>query len=332
MNAPAHSAPIRDDRVVDLNLVKVRICSNVEDFPAFAYFPRYSAPDVPADYEVHCIDLDRDPVRLDDIIGRTDATLRAKRFRAGYYLVHYFGEPAHLITVGRTFHVFGRALQRTVWPYFVKYILSIHAADNQLSHLKAAGFAYGGGATLLVGGNGSGKTVFLTQACLHGGRFITNTHALLRDGVVYAVPTSIRIRRDPIFQPLIAGRDLVPHMEEGDYLTSPQSLFGDASQDSAPVRNLVIADFNARAAAGLEEIPPADAVAFTSQFGSALTVYGLKDDMLEHHGRDFHRFTAMVGDDDRRLNELAHSVRCYRANVDMTDEGQRDAVLKTLCA
>ena len=83
------------------------------------------------------VHIDRDPVPLDDIIRRTDATLRAKRFRAGYYLVHYFGAPAHLITAGSTFYLFGTALQRTVWPYFIKHILTIFAADHGLLHLKA---------------------------------------------------------------------------------------------------------------------------------------------------------------------------------------------------
>ena len=166
-----------------------------------------------------------------------------------------------------------------------------------------------------MGGNGSGKTVFLAQACLHGARFVTNTHTLLADGIMHAVPTSVRVRQDAIFGPLIAGKGLVPHMDEGDYLTSAETLFGDASQDSAPVRNLVVADFDRDAPAQFEEISPADAVAFAGQFSTALTVYGLKDDLLEHYGRDFHRFATGVRAADQRLSELARSVRCFRGQA-----------------
>src|SRR5699024_4718720 len=83
------------------------------------------------------IDLDRDLVPESTYIDKADDTIRGKRFRSGYYLVHYFGEPAHLVTVGKTFYVFGRALEKTVWPYFVKHILTIFSSDHGFLHLKA---------------------------------------------------------------------------------------------------------------------------------------------------------------------------------------------------
>ncbi|MEU4220813.1 FomB family phosphonate monophosphate kinase [Actinoplanes sp. NPDC026623] len=332
---PLYDFPVRDDRVVDLHVVTVRVRTNVPNAPAFRYFSRYASSVrgealVSADYELNCIDLDHDAVDLSAVSGRVDATLRAKLFRTGYYLVHRFGDPAHLITVGRSFYVFGTHLERIVWPYFIKHILTINAADHGFLHLKAAAFADGDNCTLLVGANGGGKTVFLAQACAEGSSFVSNTHTMIRDGLAYAVPTAIRIRNDGVFGPLIASRGLSQHMEDGDYLVTAEALFGRPTRDLSRVRNLIIADYQPGKPRGLEGVNKEDAAAFVRQFGLALTVYGLRDDLFEHHQRDFHRYTATLHETERQLRDLTGSVRCFRANVDMTDKRERSAVMNAL--
>jgi hypothetical protein len=331
MTGFAPDLPIRSSRLVDLNVTKLRLSSNLEQFPAYSYFTRFSPDGDPADYEVRCIDLDRDEIDPAVYASRVDPTFRAKRFRAGFYLVHYFGDPAYLVTSGRTFHVFGRRLERTVWPYFVKHILTILAADHGYLHLKAAGFVLpDGGATLLIGRNSGGKTVFLTQACLHGAEFLTNTHTLIRDGIAYGVPSSMRIRADECFGDLIAARALTEHMESGDYVVAPRTLFGPGGRDFATVRNLVIADYGPDQAPGLDEISAQDAELFAEQFAFAVTTYGLKDDLYAHYGASFSRFTSGLSAMREQLADLTRTVRCYRANVDMLDSPARSAALKLL--
>jgi multidrug transporter EmrE-like cation transporter len=86
--------PRRSSKLVDLNLLKIRISSNLPEFDAYAYFSREVPPtaaDEPADYEIHCVDLDRDTFDTEELRARADRTLRAKRFRAGYYLNHVPG-------------------------------------------------------------------------------------------------------------------------------------------------------------------------------------------------------------------------------------------------
>ncbi|MUL43180.1 FomB family phosphonate monophosphate kinase [Streptomonospora sp. PA3] len=322
---------VRISAIIDLNVVRVRIATNLEEFPAFNYFADVLPDEGAFDYEVICMDVDRDKFDLEKAADRVDRTFRAKRFAAGYYLVHYFGDPALLITRGRTFYVYGTALERTVWPYFIKHILTMHAADNGYLHLKAGAFVQpGGGASLVVGRNGGGKTVLLTQACLHGADFLTNTHALVRDGYAYGIPSSLRIRRDASFGDLIDRYDLPPHMESGDYLASPHLLFGRNAPAAAPIRNLVLVDYNPERAQGIEEISADVAEAFLDQFSLAVTMYGLKDDLFAHYDYDVHRFAAALRDTKDKARRLTRSVRCLRANVDMLDGSVRESVLRTL--
>jgi hypothetical protein len=323
---------LRSSRLVDLNLLKVRIASNLSEFAAYSYFSSFCEDQQAApDYEVVCIDLDRDVVPESVYRDKVDRTFRSKRFRSGYYLVHYFGEPAHLVTVGRTFYVFGRGLEKTVWPYFVKHILTIFAADHGHLHLKAAGFELpDAGATLLIGRNGAGKTVFLAQACLSGARFLSNTHTLVRDGVAHGIPSSIRVRRDQCFGELIDRHGLTPHMESGDYVTDASTLFDSPRIDSAPVRNIVVVDYNPASPQGLTRISSDAAETFMDQFSFAVTTYGLKDDLLAHHGSDFDAYVDSLGHMRRQLTELVGGARCYRANVDMLDDDARNTALKQL--
>ncbi|MGQ4516188.1 FomB family phosphonate monophosphate kinase [Streptomyces sp. DW26H14] len=326
--------PVRSSRVVDLNLLKVRISTNLEDFDAYSYFSRFASEPAGSpqpDYEIHCVDLDRDEFAVRDLLARADRTLRAKRFRSGYYLNHIFGDPAHLITDGHRSYVFGRRLERTVWPYFIKRILTDFAVDHGYLHLKAGGFAFDdGGATLLIGPNGGGKTVFLTQACLAGARFLTNTHVLVRAGEAFAVPSAVRVRRAPHLAELIDRHQLTPHLESGDYVADPELLFTGAPVDAGRVRNIVITDHNPDGHRGFDRITSEQAALFMDQFAFAVTNYGLKDDLLAHYGGDFEKFTGALGTMKRQLTELVDGARCFRANVDMLDGARRDEVLAAL--
>ncbi|MFJ6213754.1 FomB family phosphonate monophosphate kinase [Streptomyces sp. NPDC092296] len=325
------SLPVRSSRTVDLNLVKVLITSNREEFDAYAYFSREAPDRAAVDHEIHCVDLDRDSFDTAELRERSDRTLRAKRFRSGYYLNHIFGDPAYLITEGNRSYVFGRRLERTVWPYFVKRILTDFAVDCGYLHLKAGGFTSAdGSATLLVGPNGGGKTVFLTQACAHGARFLSNTHLLVRDGVAHGVPSAVRVRRDPLFDGLIERNHLVAHLEGGDFLAGPELVFPGAPVDSGPVRNIVITDYRAGGRHGFEEIPADRAELFLEQFAFAVTTYGLKDDLMAHVGGDVEKFTGGLRAMKEQLSALVSGARCLRANVDMLDPAEREPVLAEL--
>jgi hypothetical protein len=324
------AAPIRSSAIVDLNVVRMRLSSNRPSFAGLDYFSRFAEPSETPDYEVTCVDVDEDRIDLDAVRALSDETFRGKRFRDGFYLVHYFGDPAHLVSRGRRYHVFGRKLEKTVWPYFVKQILTTYSVDNDFLHLKAAGFVHDGGATLLVGRNGAGKTVFLTQACLGGADFLANTHVLTRDTAVWGVPSAIRIREGACFDELIRGHRLERHLGGDDFITSPERLFDGRTTSRAPVRNIVIVDYRPDRPRRLERLPAQTMTDFLEQFSLGVTVYGLKDDLLVHRGGDFDEFARTYRDMKERLATLTAGVRCFYANVDMLDAAERKEVLGVL--
>nr|WP_144401412.1 hypothetical protein [Streptomyces nodosus] len=148
---------IRSSRVIDLNLFKVRVSSNVADFAGYALYTRYASPETACAYELVFVDLNRDPIDAALIEPLVDQGYRADRFRGGSYITHHFGPPAYLVTRGDRIYVFGRELERTLWPYFTKRLLTDFAIDHGLVHLKAAALVQPQGATLLFGRQKAGE-------------------------------------------------------------------------------------------------------------------------------------------------------------------------------
>lgn len=337
--ALARHGVVFTDRVVDLNVLRMRLRSNAPDFPGYAYFTRFADPTGPgahtADYRVDCVDLDRAAeagALLDDTLlaGAVDDTFRAKHMRAGFYLTTHFGDPAWLRIRGRHLRLCGRRLERAVWPYVVKHLLTVHAADTGTLHLKAAGFVDPhGGATLLFGRGGAGKTVFLAGACEGGMAFLTNTHVLLDGDVAYGVPSAMRIRDDACFGPLIRRGGLSAHLERGQYTVDPARLFA-ASRDTAVVRNLCIVDWRPDRPTGLRELPVDTCYEFLEQFAFPVSAYGLKDDLLAHVDGDLDRYTTVYAAMKQQLRRLVSNCRLWLANVDMLDPVRRRDVLATL--
>ncbi|GAB1516604.1 FomB family phosphonate monophosphate kinase [Actinophytocola sp. KF-1] len=323
--------PIRSSRVLDLNVLRARLRFNTPDSPAYSYFARFAPDDAPADFDFTCVDLDHDALDESVLSRLSDSTIRGKRFRSGYFRGAYFGAPAYLVTRDRNWHVYGRTLEKIVWPYLLKQALNVFALDAGYTHLKAAAFAHpDGGVTLLAGAKGSGKSVFLTRACQDGARFVTNTHALLRDGVVHGIPSAMRVRDDECFGELIRERGLRGHLVAGEYLAAPDVLFGDATAPSGPVRSIVVMNYRADHPPRFERVAPATALSFLEQFALALTVYDLRYDLLEHLDRDVDRYVAAYGAMRDELAALCGRVRCYVANVGMGDPAVRRSVLDEL--
>ncbi|CDR02675.1 hypothetical protein GCM10022420_094310 [Streptomyces iranensis] len=332
---PAENLPtpeIRSSSVIDLNVLRFRLSSNLEEFPARSYFTRFADDDTPVDFELRCIDTDRDTVDVSSIRHLVDTTVRAKRFTKGYYRGPYFGDPVYLITRNREFYVFGRSLEKIVWPYFVKYLLSIYAAENSYLDLKAGGFVLPGGGTLLFGQTGGGKSVFLAQACMAGAQFLTNTHTLVKGDMAHAVPSAMRVRRDVCFGELIDRHGLPPHIEAGEYISSPDVLFEQPAVDAARIRNIVIVNSRPEAPSGFRRVDPSTAFSFLDQFGLGVTTYGLKDDLIAHFGYDLQRYAEHYKSMKEGLSRLCENARCFVSNIDMMDARVRASTLSVLSA
>lgn len=321
---------IRSSRVVDLNLFRVRISSNVAEFGGYSFFSRFASPGEPCTYEIVCVDLDQDPVDPSLIEPLADRGFRADRFRSGFYLTHHYGPPAYLVTRGSTIYVFGRQLERTIWPYFTKHLLTLFAVDHDMVHLKAAAFVQPEGATLLFGRGSGGKTVFLTQACAAGAVFVSNTHVLTSGTTVYGVPSAMRVRQDRCFEELINSGRLEKHLDASEYRLDPGMIFGHEPVAEATVRNLCVIDYNPDRPPCFESVDEEPFTAFLDLFAFAIGTYGLKDDVLAHLGNDFHRYGDAFSAMKRRMRDLVKVSRRFYINADMLDPEVRDRTLARL--
>ncbi|MGW2116625.1 FomB family phosphonate monophosphate kinase [Streptomyces zhihengii] len=328
--ALGHHWSVRSSRVVDLNLFRVRVTSNVPDFGGYAYFSRFAAAGEPCAYEIVCVDLDRDPIDTALIEPLADRGFRADRFRSGFYLTHHYGPPAHLVTRCNTLYVFGRGLERTIWPYFTKHLLTLFAVDHGMVHLKAAAFVQGNGATLLFGRGSGGKTVFLTQACSAGAVFLSNTHVLTRGTTVHGVPSAMRVRRDRCFAELIDSGRLDKHLDASEYRLDPGMIFGHEPVAEATVRNVCIIDYDPGRPPCFDPVDEEPFNAFLDLFAFAIGTYGLKDDVLRHLDDDFHRYAAEFSAMKERMRELVGTARRFHINADMLDPRVRDRTLARL--
>jgi hypothetical protein len=112
------------------------------------------------------------------------------------------------------------------------------------------------------------------------------------------------------------GDDAVEHDVIGRELTNLLDVFGP--------RHRV---FDHEDPAGSVRAGIADAA---DVFSAAVTMYGLKDDMLAHSGGDLDALTDQLAKWRSQLAALVRGANCYRANVDMLDASARDAALEEL--
>src|SRR6266702_6273393 len=167
----------RVSQKVSLGSLHVSIRANEKSFAELQYFPEsIRLPETaPVHYTVNCCNLGMDgPWPIQEIQNARDKTYRGGRFAAGYYLTDHFGAPAYLITQGTQLWIFAPHFGSILWPFVVKFLLTVYSIDQQMLHLKAAAVSVGNSVTLLVGRGGTGKTVLLTRLCQEAGaQFIT---------------------------------------------------------------------------------------------------------------------------------------------------------------
>lgn len=323
------------DVTIQLGPVGVRLVSNVPAFPALQYFSeasRSARPGEEPQFELWCVSLAESPIDREYLLDHVDRTYRGTSFRHGYYVTDHFGPPVYLVTRGRQYFVFGERLERVVWPYFVKHFLMLGALGDGSLHLKAAAFAIGAAGTLLLGRGGAGKTVFLTQLCQRGARFVTNTHALVKDGKARGVASSMRIRPAPWFSELTAAAGASPAIRPGELTVDPLKVFDARPDDSVEVRNLCVVDFRGAARHTIEELSEQEAYDYAEQFALAINVYRLEEDLLDFYQGDYRRFAAAYRGMKVQLADLVRRSRRYYISSDVLDRRCRDEVTELLSA
>lgn len=323
------------DETIRLGTVDFRLVSNVPGFPALQYFSKAARlPNQGKEtaFELWCVSLKESSLDQQYIRAHIDRTYRGKSFTDGYYATDHFGLPVYLVTCGRCFFVFGENLERVVWPYFVKYFLMVHTLNGEALHLKGAACAIGSAGTLLLGRGGTGKTVFLTQLCLHGAKFVTNSHAVITNGQVIGIASSIRIRPGHWFSDLTAKVEKTPALKSGEIIIDPYNVFDNCVKDQEPVevKNLCIIDFQKPGCHIIKELSKQDAYNYAEQFSLAINVYRLEEDLLDLYKNDPWKFSQAYNKMKIQLREIIERSRCYYISSDVLEKTYRDEIFALL--
>lgn len=314
----------RTAQKIKLGPLRVEIRSNEPSFPELQYFPecaRLSSAD-PVDYTVSCCSLGLDgPWPMEWLRASHDKTYRGRRFAAGYYLTDHFGAPAYLLTCDRHLWIFATDFGPILWPFVIKFLLTIDSIDRGMLHLKAAAVSLSSRVTLLVGRGGTGKTVLLSQLCEHAGaRFLANTHVLVDDDhTVVPVSSTMRVRNDRFFGPLITSRRLLPALKAGEFLADPFSDLGWAVGREGLIHNLCLVDYRTDAPPVLSGIDRKVLLDYMENFSLAVNIYGLREDVLDYLGADVNRFSIQWSAMKSKLERLVHRCRCFHVRCDSTD-------------
>lgn len=310
----------RTSQSVSLGSLRIRIRSNEVSFSELRYFPEsVRIPDgASVNYVINCCNLRLDgPWDMQKLKDQRDRTYRGGRFAGGYYLTDHFGPPAYIVTTGKELCIFAERFEPILWPFVVKYLLTIHSLEEHLLHLKAACVAFDGSGTLLVGRGGSGKTVVLTQLCRAGAKFLTNTHALVCDQTVLAAPTAMRVRNDSLFGAAIATGRLAPGIKPGEYLADPLSDLHWQTIETAHVRNICLVDHRGVRHHAIRDIEPDVLYDYMENFSLAVNIYGLREDMFDHLGGDVRKFSEQWAAMKTKLRTLIDHCRCHYVSADM---------------
>ena len=329
---------IRSRRTVHLGPVHIEIRSNESDFKGFRFFSEYSSPENPdpggvkePDFILSLCNLNVDgPWPRQELAAKRDNSYRGKRMSAGYYLTDHFGAPAYLFNRGRHYWIFAEDFEPILWPYAVKYLLTLYSMEHQVLHLKAAGVAIDGQGALLVGRGGSGKTVLLSHLCRAGAQFLSNTHALIDGQNLVGIRTAMRVRADEFFGPIIAARQLSPSVNRSEYTADPVLDLEWSGIESAPIRSVCLLDYRGSGHRVIREIDRDTLYDYMEQFSLAVNVYGLKDDLLDAVAGDVVRFSGEMSRARIRLLALIDSSVCYYLSCDAADSANLQVICELL--
>ncbi len=329
------SFEVRSRSRLRLGPMSLEVRSNESHFAGFRFFANTDAgPANPADrpdFTLNLCNLSLDgPWPVDCLCTLQDRSYRGKKMSAGYYLTDHYGAPAYLISRGADYWIYAEDFEAVLWPYAIKHLLTAYSMEHNLLHLKAAGVVLDGQATLLLGRGGSGKTVMLSRLCQAGARFMSNTHTLVAGRTSWGIQTSMRVRKDAFFAPIIAQRNLAPSVKPGEYIANPLTDLGWSQADCAPVTTLCLLDYRQPGSRIIRTIDPQILFDYMEHFSLAVNVYGLKEDILDHLEGDVSRFSADASRVRAALHTLINESRCYYISCDAADAENLRAIVEVL--
>jgi hypothetical protein len=142
--------------------------------------------------------------------------------------------------------------------------------------------------------------------------------------------TSMRVRNDSLFGPIITERRLAGGLKSSEFIADPIADFGWEGAVSAPIRNICLTDYRGPASNEVHEIDKDTLFDYMDQFSLPLNVYGLKEDILDHLGSDVAEFGEQMRHMRYQLRALIDHCRCYYVSCDVMAQGSLAAIYELL--
>ncbi|WP_052088051.1 hypothetical protein [Paenibacillus wynnii] len=257
-----------------------------------------------------------------ELFDRVEEDWRAGVMRKGYYTAQYFGPPVIMIRQYRTIYLFGKNLDKIVWRYCIKMLLTTLSYEKNMLHLKASAFQCGNSGYLLVSPGSQGKTTLLHQMMEHGAKFLTNTHVLIdKNLVAEGIHSNLRFRNIPADTRFEFKNANVGQISKGEFNIDPFRLYlSDNIAASMKINAIIITQKNTDGKLECVKCEPETAFDVIQFFGAPIQTYNLKQDIFEYCDRNYMLFSAMVKQIEENIKDLLKSVPCYLLSVDVFEE------------
>lgn len=238
---------------------------------------------------------------------------RRAMFTRGIYLGHNVGPPGDVCTTSNGIVVKlasgdASAYRSVLWSYGVKAYLSIVASLERILHVKATTLLNTDGhALLLVGRGGGGKSTLGSHLTDLGFRMVGNTHALVKDGHVWAINSWRRVRQG------IKNVYLPP---------LPKTSVG-----NGPLSGLIIVDHNRQDRFVCKQVRPEQALSYCMQFVAAIGAYDLKEDLIDVWS-DWDTALQKLDSEKELMRELLETHPIYYLSADISCATSRSAAIE----
>ena len=191
-------------------------------------------------------------------------------------------------------------------------------------HLKGSSFSINNKGGLLVGRGSGGKTVLLKTICDIGGKFISNTHNLVKNNCVTGVNSTIRIRNNSIFKEYIDSDQCTNSLRYGSFNVESRIIFKNQEHDNIPLKYIFIVNSRKDNQYFIEKISSEVMFSYMEQFSLALNVYGLREDIIDEYEGNSLIFANVISKTNKMLHDLINSCECYYVNIDIFDDKNKD--------
>lgn len=261
-------------------------------------------------YLVNIIFVDQLDEELNDI---SVCGWRSKLMEDGFYISHYYGDSIKLFEDSETMYIFGHNSDQIFWRFGIKKILTVETYKKNSIHLKAAAITVRNKGYLMVSPGGGGKTTFLQALILDPDvKFISNTHVVIQEGVIYGLHANMRIRENGIEKYCSPWE-----VFSADKIESSAKLFGVLFLKGEKEKDMSICTLEKDIAADLLEY-----------FAWGMGTYNLKMDVMECFDYDYQRFSQYVKY-CRKKTECLLDFSCLFVNGDILIEDNRKKVLES---